>query len=127
MQHLQSLSLLEERIQAAVELITDLKNHRKRLEAELQRVLEDRRALERQIDAMRSEKDELTTQGFDLAKTTEALRTECATLREECQTLRARSEDMRAKQDEWQRFERDRDEIRVRIDGMLAKFEELEV
>ena len=60
MQHLQSLSLLEERIQAAVELITDLKSQKKRLEGELQRALEDRRAVERQAEALRLEKEEIT-------------------------------------------------------------------
>jgi uncharacterized protein involved in exopolysaccharide biosynthesis len=127
MQHLQSLSLLEERIQAAVELITDLKGQKKRLESDALRLLEERRAIENQVESLKAENEEMAAQSFDLAKAGEALRAECETLRAECATLRARSEDLRAKQDEWQRFERDRDEIRVRIDGMLAKFEELEV
>jgi chromosome segregation ATPase len=127
MQHLQSLSLLEERIQAAVELIASLRNERKRLEADALRLVDDRRALERQIDLMKLEKEDMTSQSFDLAKTGEALRNECEALRVECATLRARQEELRAKQDEFQRFEQDRDEIRARIDGMLAKFEELEV
>ena len=106
LQHLQSLSLLEERIQAAVELITYLKNEKKRLEGETSRLLETQRGLERQaknledqVELLQLEKDELATS---------------------CETLRA-------KQADWQRFESDREEIRVRIDSMLAKFEELEV
>jgi FtsZ-binding cell division protein ZapB len=106
LQHLQSLSLLEERIQAAVELITYLKGEKRRLESETSRLLETQRGLERQaknledqVELLQLEKDELATN---------------------CETLRAKQED-------WQRFESDREEIRVRIDSMLAKFEELEV
>jgi hypothetical protein len=99
MQHLQSLSLLEERIQRAVELITYLKSEKKKLEAETVQLLETQRQLERRIDSLASEKQELAEEGRLL----------------------------RAKQDEWVRFERDRDEIRSRIDNMLAKFEELEI
>jgi len=99
MQHLQSLGLLEERIQAAVELITHLKAERRRLEAETAHLHEAQRALERRIEVLGQEKVELSEAGQLL----------------------------RSKQEEWMRFERDRDEIRVRIDGMLAKFEELEI
>jgi uncharacterized coiled-coil DUF342 family protein len=99
MQHLQSLGLLEERIQAAVELITHLKAERRRLEAETARLHEAQRALERRIESLTQEKLELSQEGQEL----------------------------RSKQEEWSRFERDRDEIRTRIDGMLAKFEELEI
>src|SRR5262245_39237080 len=99
MQYLQSLSLLEERIQAAVELINYLKGERKKLEAESLRLTEAQRSLERRIELLGSERESLDAQ---------------------CQQLRA-------KHDEYQRFERDREEIRSRIDGMLAKFEELEV
>jgi FtsZ-binding cell division protein ZapB len=99
MQHLQSLNLLEERIQAAVELITYLKSEKKKLESENSRLLEQQRGLERRLETLVGEHEELTEQ----------------------------VQSMRAKQDEFVRFERDRDEIRSRIDGMLAKFEELEV
>jgi FtsZ-binding cell division protein ZapB len=99
MQYLQSLSLLEERIQAAVELITYLKSEKKKLEAENVRLAELHRNLERKVEVLAEERDGLDAQ---------------------CQQLRA-------KQDEYLRFERDREEIRSRIDGMLAKFEELEV
>lgn len=99
MQHLQSLSLLEERIQAAVELITYLKSEKKRLEAETAQMQESQRSLERRLDLLSREKQELLSEGQSL----------------------------RAKQEEWVRFERDRDEIRARIDGMLAKFQELEI
>ena len=99
MQYLQSLSLLEERIQAAVELITYLKSEKKKLEAENVRLAELQRNLERKVEVLAEERDGLDAQ---------------------CQQLRA-------KQDEYLRFERDREEIRSRIDGMLAKFEELEV
>jgi hypothetical protein len=99
MQHLQSLSLLEERIQAAVELITYLKNEKKKLEADNARLLEVQRGLERRLESLAAEQSQL-----DAEFTT-----------------------LRAKRDEWDRYERDRDEIRARIDNMLAKFEELEV
>ena len=99
MQHLQSLSLLEERIQAAVELITYLKTEKKKLEAENSRLLEQQRTLERKLETMAGENEELGEANLQLA----------------------------AKQEEWLRFERDRDDLRTRIDGMLAKFEELEV
>ena len=99
MQHLQSLSLLEERIQAAVELITYLKSEKKKLEADNARLLEVQRSLERRLEALAGERQQQDA---------------------ECTALRA-------KQDEWERYERDRDEIRARIDNMLAKFEELEV
>jgi FtsZ-binding cell division protein ZapB len=99
MQHLQSLNLLEERIQAAVELITYLKSEKKKLEADNSRLLEQQRMLERKLETMAGENEELSEANLQL----------------------------RAKQDEWLRFERDRDDLRTRIDGMLAKFEELEV
>jgi hypothetical protein len=99
MQHLQSLSLLEERIQRAVELITYLKAEKKRLEAETIGLLETQRQLERRVDTLVGENQELLEEGRLL----------------------------RTKQDEWVRFERDRDEIRSRLDNMLAKFEELEI
>jgi len=99
MQYLQSLSLLEERIQAAVELITYLKTEKKKLEVENVRLSELQRNLERKVEQLAEERD-----GLDA----------------ECQQLRTKAE-------EYIRFERDRDEIRTRIDGMLAKFEELEV
>jgi len=99
MQHLQSLSLLEERIQAAVELITYLKAEKKKLEAENSRLLEQQRALERKLETTAGENEELAEANLQLI----------------------------AKQEEWVRFERDREDLRTRIDGMLAKFEELEV
>src|SRR5262245_1016410 len=99
MQYLQSLSLLEERIQAAVELITYLKAEKKKIEAENLRLTESQRSLERRVDLLVEERGSLDTQ---------------------CQQLRA-------KQEEYSRFEHDREEIRSRIDGMLAKFAELEV
>lgn len=99
MQHLQSLNLLEERIQAAVELITYLKSEKKKLETDNSRLLEQQRMLERKLETMAGENEELGEANLQL----------------------------RAKQDEWLRFERDREDLRSRIDGMLAKFEELEV
>ncbi len=99
MQHLQSLSLLEERIQAAVELITCLKSENKKLAADNARLLELQRSLEHRLEALAGEK-----QQFDAEFTA-----------------------LRARREEWERYERDRDEIRARIDSMLAKFEELEV
>jgi FtsZ-binding cell division protein ZapB len=99
MQHLQSLSLLEERIQAAVELITVLKGEKRKLEVENGRLVEIQHGLERKLEAVDEERSDLVA---------------------EVQQLRAKAE-------EWGRFERDRDEIRARIDGMLAKFESIEV
>ena len=99
MQYLQSLSLLEERIQRAVELISWLKAEKKKLEAAATQLLDSQRQTERRLEALAGEKQDLLEEGRLL----------------------------RAKQDEWLRFERDRDEIRSRIDGMLAKFEELEI
>ena len=99
MQHLQSLNLLEERIQAAVELITYLKVEKKKLEAENSRLLEQQRALERKLETTAGENEELAEANLQLIAT----------------------------QEEWVRFERDREDLRTRIDGMLAKFEELEV
>ena len=90
---------LDERIQAAVELITFLKSEKKKLEVENVRLSELQRNLERKVEQLAEERDSLDA---------------------ECQQLRTKAE-------EYIRFERDRDEIRTRIDGMLAKFEELEV
>ena len=91
--------MLEERIQLAVERIASLKAENKRLAAAAAQLEEAQRALERRIEVAAEEK---------------------RSLQEESRTLRA-------KQEEWVRFERDREEIRTRIDGMLAKFEELEI
>lgn len=99
MQHLQSLSLLEERIQLAVERIASLKAENKRLAAAASQFEEGQRALERRLEALGEEK----------------------------RGLQEESRSLRTKQEEWLRFERDREEIRTRIDGMLAKFEELEI
>ena len=99
MQQLHSLSLLEERIQKAVELLARLKGEKQRLEQEAAQLEEGQRALERRLEALAEEKQELLEE----------------------------SRMLRAKQEEWLRFEQDREEIRSRIDGMLAKFEELEI
>jgi chromosome segregation ATPase len=113
MQYLQSLSLLEERIQAAVELITDLKSERKKLEAENARLVEIERVLQGKLSTLEAKVG--------------ALEDDVLTLEEARETLTAQSQQLRGRQEEMTRFERDRDEIRARIDGMLAKFEELEV
>ena len=99
LQQLQSLTLLEERIQLAVERIASLKAENKRLAAVAAQLEEGQHALERRIDVLTEEK----------------------------RGLQEESRGLRAKQEEWVRFERDREEIRTRIDGMLAKFEELEI
>jgi FtsZ-binding cell division protein ZapB len=91
--------LLEERIQLAVERIASLKAENKRLAAVASQLEDGQHALERRFEALAEEK---------------------RGLQEESRTLRT-------KQEEWVRFERDREEIRTRIDGMLAKFEELEI
>jgi SMC interacting uncharacterized protein involved in chromosome segregation len=113
MQYLQSLSLLEERIQAAVELITFLKDEKRKLEADNLRL----------ADAERLQQGKVTT----LEAKVSSLEDEVLTLEEERETLTAQVQQLRVRQEEWTRFERDREEIRARIDGMLAKFEELEV
>jgi FtsZ-binding cell division protein ZapB len=96
---MESLVRLEERVQQAVELIGRLKMEKQRLESETARLLELNRELETRAGSLAREKDELLREG--------------RTLRE--------------KEEEWSRFERDREEIRSRIDSMLAKFEEVEI
>lgn len=99
MEHLESLARLEERIQRAVELIQRLQAENRRLESDGARLGEAARTLERRLEGLAAEKDELQREGRAL----------------------------REKEQQYVRFERDRDEIRSRIDGMLAKFEELEI
>lgn len=99
MEHLESLARLEERIQKAAAIIAALRQDNKRLEQEASQLLESQRNLERRADEMSAEKQELLNEGRLL----------------------------REREKEWARFERDRDEIRTRIDSMLAKFEELEI
>ena len=99
MEHLESLARLEERIQKAAEIIATLRQDNKRLEEEASQLLESKRNLERRADEMSAEKQELLNEGRLL----------------------------REREKEWARYERDRDEIRNRIDSMLAKFEELEI
>lgn len=99
MEHLESLARLEERIQKAAEIIATLRQDNKRLEQEASLLLESQRNLERRADEMSAEKQELVNEGRLL----------------------------REREKEWARYERDRDEIRTRIDSMLAKFEELEI
>jgi len=96
---LESLARLEERIQKAAEIIATLRQDNKRLEQEASQLLESQRNLERRADEMSAEKQELVNEGRLL----------------------------REREKEWARYERDRDEIRTRIDSMLAKFEELEI
>lgn len=99
MEHLESLSRLEERIQKAVDLIERLKAENRRIEQESAQMREQLRTFERRAEELDAEKQELANEG---------------------QVLREREK-------EFQRYERDRDEIRNRIDSMLAKFEELEI
>lgn len=98
-EHMESLSRLEERIQTAVDLIARLRQENKRLEQEMTQLQQDRHVLERRADDLGAEKQELVNEGRLL----------------------------REREKEWARYERDRDEIRSRIDTMLAKFEELEI
>lgn len=99
MEHLESLSRLEERIQKAVDVIERLKVENQRLEQESARMREQQHTLERRAEELDAEKQELANEGRLL----------------------------REREKEWQRYERDREEIRSRIDTMLAKFEELEI
>ena len=99
MQHLESLTLLEQRIQRAVDLIAQLKVDKKRLEEETAKLLASQSGLERRAQQLEDEKDELSREGREY----------------------------REKEEEWVQYERDREEIRTRIDNMLAKFEELEI
>ncbi|UCE02687.1 MAG: cell division protein ZapB [Candidatus Latescibacterota bacterium] len=99
MEQMESLVRLEERVQQAVELIGRLKMEKQRLESETARLLELNRELETRAGSLAREKDELLREGLAL----------------------------REREEEWSRFERDREEIRSRIDSMLAKFEELEI
>ena len=98
-EHLESLSHLEERIQRAVDLIVRLKAENRRMVDDTARLQDERQSLESQSASLQQANEELLREGNEL----------------------------RAKAEEWKRFQRDRDEIRSRIDGMLAKFEELEI
>jgi uncharacterized protein involved in exopolysaccharide biosynthesis len=80
-------------------LIAHLRQENKRLEAESAHLIESKRTLERRADDLNAEKQELQNEGRLL----------------------------REREKEWARYERDREEIRSRIDSMLAKFEELEI
>ncbi|MFQ5599936.1 MAG: hypothetical protein ACE5G2_05215 [Candidatus Krumholzibacteriia bacterium] len=82
-----------------MDLISQLKSEKKQLEVETTELREAQLSLERKTQALTDEKEELFREG---------------------QTLRD-------KEQEWVRYERDREEIRARIDGMLAKFEQLEI
>ena len=98
-EHLESLSRLEERIERAVELIARLKAENQRMAEATTRLQGERQSLESQSTSLQKANEELLREGNEL----------------------------RVKAEEWKRFQRDRDEIRSRIDGMLAKFEELEI
>ena len=113
MQYLQSLNLLVQRIQAAVELITHLKSERKRLEAETTRLTEIERSLQTKLTVLEGKVSTLEEEVLAVELDREAMTKQMT--------------ELRGRQDEWTRYERDREEIRARIDGMLAKFEELEV
>jgi len=96
---MEGLGQLEDRVQRAVELIRSLRNEKQ----ELQRAVESMRAehenFETRLGALSQEKEELLQQGRE----------------------------HREKEATWGQYQEDRQEIRGRIDSMLAKFEELEI
>jgi chromosome segregation ATPase len=81
MQYLQSLSLLEQRIQAAVELITHLKSERKRLETENTRLTEVERALQSKLTVLEGKVSGLEEEVLTVELDREALTKQMTELR----------------------------------------------
>jgi FtsZ-binding cell division protein ZapB len=96
---LEGLAQLEDRVHRAVDLIRSLKAEKQELQQSVERMREEHRHFESRLQALSEEKEELQRQG----------------------------QEYRDKEATWGQFEKDREEIRSRIDSMLAKFEELEI
>jgi len=91
--------MLEERVHRAVELIRSLRTEKQELQEAVERMREEHQNFESRIEALTHEKEELQRQG----------------------------QVYREKEANWGQYQKDREDIRTRIDSMLAKFEELEI
>lgn len=98
-QELDSLGQLEDRVQRAVQLIRSLRDEKQELQQAVERMRSEHESFETRLGALTQEKEELLQQGRE----------------------------HRDKEATWGQYEQDRQEIRGRIDSMLAKFEELEI
>lgn len=98
-EQLEKLSVLEERVNRAIDVVRNLRTENKKLQEENGQLLKQQAVLERRIEALEEEKQEFLREG----------------------------QDFRAKAEQWSQYEKDREEIRLRIDQMLTKFEELEI
>lgn len=96
---LEGLVQLEERVYRAIDLIRSLKAEKQELQESIERMRQEHRSFESRLQAMTQEKEELQRQ----------------------------SQEYREKEASWGQFEKDREEIRTRIDSMLSKFEELQI
>jgi FtsZ-binding cell division protein ZapB len=96
---LEGLAQLEDRVHRAVELIRSLKVEKQELQESVERMRQEHHQFESRLQALTEEKEELQRQG----------------------------QEYRDKEATWGQFAKDREEIRTRIDSMLAKFEELEI
>ena len=98
-QQLDGLSQLEDRVQRAVELIRSLRD--------------EKQELQQAVDHMRAEHENFETR--------------LGALTQEKEALQQQGREYREKEATWGQYKQDRQEIRGRIDSMLAKFEELEI
>lgn len=98
-QELEGLGQLEDRVQRAVELIRSLRVEKQELQQAVERMRTEHENFETRLGALTQEKEELLRQGRE----------------------------HRDKEATWGQYEQDRQDIRGRIDSMLAKFEELEI
>ena len=98
-EHVDGLTQLEERVHRAVELIRSLKTEKQELQEAVERMRAEHQNFESRLEAMAHEKEELQRQG----------------------------QEYREKEANWGQYQKDREDIRTRIDSMLAKFEELEI
>jgi FtsZ-binding cell division protein ZapB len=96
---LDGLTLLEERVHRAVALIRSLKTEKQELQEAVEAMRDEHQKVESRLEALTREKEELQRQG----------------------------QVHREKEANWGQYQKDREDIRVRIDSMLAKFEELEI
>lgn len=98
-QQLEGLSQLEDRVERTVTLIRSLRIEKQELQQSVETMRVEHENIETRLKALAQEKEELLQQGRE----------------------------HREKEATWGQYEQDRQEIRGRIDSMLAKFEELEI
>ncbi len=98
-QQMEGLGQLEDRVQRAVELIRSLRDEKQALQQAVENMRTEHENFETRLGALTQEKEELLQQGRE----------------------------HREKEATWGQYQEDRQEIRGRIDSMLAKFEELEI